>query len=323
MFDNFFALGGHSLLAVQLTAHIDAKLGQNISIRELFKAPSVAELADHLNTTPSDMEFDTILPMRAPGEGAPLFCIHPVGGLAWSYAGLAQSIEGNRPIYAVQTPALQQPDYDPATIAEMASDYIARIRSIQPEGPYRLLGWSFGGLVAYEMATQLQTLGETIDQLVLLDSRLPDGHQTHEVDECTLMTAAFPNMSDELTIALRDMQTTSERVDALRANRLIPAYITDRHVMTLIDATQRNMHLQATFAPKRFGGDIVYFTATRSEEPGKPRHVAEWRDRVDGSIVNVDVDCAHADMCQPSSLAKIGTHLASLNVFEESKVAND
>ncbi|BCQ27138.1 hypothetical protein NK8_53270 (plasmid) [Caballeronia sp. NK8] len=323
VFDNFFALGGHSLLAVQLTAHIDAKLGQNISIRELFKAPSVAELADRLNTTPSNTEFDTILPIRAPGEGAPLFCIHPVGGLAWSYAGFAKSLEGNQPIYAIQTPALQQPDYSPATIEEMASDYIARIRSIQPHGPYRLLGWSFGGLVAYEMATQLQSLGETIDQLVLLDSRLSDGRQTHGVDECTLMAAAFPGMSDELTIALRDMRTTAERVDALRANRLIPAYITDRHVMTLIDATQQNMHLQAMFAPKRYGGDIVYFTAARSEKPGQPRHAAEWREWTDGSIVNVDMDCAHADMCQPSSLVTIGQQLASLNVFEESKVAND
>ncbi|WP_035942807.1 thioesterase domain-containing protein, partial [Caballeronia glathei] len=314
VFDNFFALGGHSLLAVQLMAHIDAKLGQNVSIRVLFSAPSVAELADHLNTAPSNTEFDTILPIRTSGDGAPLFCIHPVGGLAWSYAGLAQSIEGNRPIYALQTPALQQPGYGPANIAEMATDYIARIRNIQPQGPYRLLGWSFGGLVAYEMATQLQNLGETVDQLVLLDSRLPDGREAHEFDECTLMTATFPNMSQDLSIALRDMQTTSERVDALREHRLIPSYITDRHLMTLIDATQRNMHLQSTFAPKHFCGDIVYFTATRSEAPGQPRYVSEWREQVDGSVVNCDIDCAHAEMCLPSSLATIGQNLASLNI---------
>ncbi|SAK77399.1 non-ribosomal peptide synthetase [Caballeronia temeraria] len=318
VFDNFFALGGHSLLAVQLMAHIDARLGENISIRVLFNAPSVAELADHLSTAPSNTEFDTIMPIRAHGEGAPLFCIHPVGGLAWSYAGLARSIEGNRPIYALQTPALQQPDYIPANIAEMASDYIARIRGIQPQGPYRLLGWSFGGLVAYEMATKLQTLGETVDQLVLLDSRLPDGRAARDVDECTLIEAAFPNMPEALTIALRGMRDTAERVDALREHRLIPSYISDRHVMTVIEATQRNMQLQGTFAPARFGGDILYFTAMRSEAPGQPRHVDEWRERIEGSLVNVDIDCAHGEMGQPASLAIIGQSLAPLNVFDAS-----
>src|SRR4029453_11314782 len=113
-------------------------------IRVLFNAPSVAELANQLNAAPSNNEFDPILPIRTPGNGAPLFCIHPVGGLAWSYAGLAKIIDGDRPIYAVQTPALKHPGYGPASIAEMAADYIARIRTIQPHGPYHLLGWSFG-----------------------------------------------------------------------------------------------------------------------------------------------------------------------------------
>ncbi|BAO89857.1 putative uncharacterized protein [Caballeronia cordobensis] len=315
VFDNFFALGGHSLLAVQLMAHIHAKLGQDISIRVLFSAPSVAELANHLNTAPSNTEFDTILPIRAPGDGAPLFCIHPVGGLAWSYAGLAQIIDNDRPIYAVQTPALQQPDYGPASIAEMATDYITRIRTIQPQGPYHLLGWSFGGLLAYEMATQLQNLGETVSQLVLLDSRLPDAVNAGAVDECALFAATFPSMSPDLMLSLQAMHTTSERVIALREHRLIPAYITDGHVMTLIGATQRNMQLQSTFAPKQFYGDIVYFTATRSESPGQPRPFASWRERVDGSIMNYDIDCAHAEMCLPSSLAMIGENLASLNVI--------
>ncbi|WP_375542388.1 alpha/beta fold hydrolase [Caballeronia sp. CLC5] len=315
VFDNFFALGGHSLLAVQLMAHIHAKLGQDISIRVLFSAPSVAELANHLNTAPSNTEFDTILPIRAPGDGAPLFCIHPVGGLAWSYAGLAQIIDDDRPIYAVQTPALQQPDYGPASIAEMATDYITRIRTIQPQGPYHLLGWSFGGLLAYEMATQLQNLGETVSQLVLLDSRLPDAVDAREVDECALFAATFPSMSPDLMLSLQAMQTTSERVIALREHRLIPAYITDGHIMTLIGATQRNMQLQSTFAPKQFYGDIVYFTATRSESPGQPRPFTSWRERVDGSIMNYDIDCAHAEMCLPSSLAMIGENLASLNVI--------
>jgi len=114
------------------------------------------------------------------------------------------------------------------------------------------------------------------------------------------------------------MQTTTERVDALRQHRLIPAYITDGHVMTLIDATRRNMHLQSTFAPAQFGGDIVYFTATRSEADGQARHVAQWRERAEGAVVNFDIDCAHGEMCQPSSLATIGRSLASLSVFEAS-----
>nr|WP_250862454.1 non-ribosomal peptide synthetase [Caballeronia sp. INML3] len=315
VFDNFFALGGHSLLAVQLMASIHAKLGQDISIRVLFNAPSVAELANQLNAAPSNNEFDPILPIRTPGDGAPLFCIHPVGGLAWSYAGLAKIIDGDRPIYAVQTPALKHPGYGPASIAEMAADYIARIRTIQPHGPYHLLGWSFGGLLAYEMATQLQSLGEKVGELVLLDSRLPDGLAAPEVDECALFAATFPSMSPDLMLTLQAMRSTNERVVALREHRLIPAYITDDHITTLIGTTQRNMQLQSMFTPKSFHGDIVYFTATRSEAPGQPRRIAQWRDCVNGSIANYDIDCMHTEMCLPSSLAMIGQNLASMNVI--------
>ena len=102
---------------------------------------------------------------------------------------------------------------------------------------------------------------------------------------------------------------------ALREHRLIPAYITDEHVTTLIGTTQRNMQLQSMYTPRSFHGDIVYFTATRSEAPGQPRRSAQWRACVNGSIVNYDIDCMHGEMCLPSSLAMIGQNLASMNVI--------
>jgi amino acid adenylation domain-containing protein len=176
--DNFFALGGHSLIAVRLFAQIEQTWGQNLPLATLLQKQTIEELATVLRQEKWSASWSSLVlirPAQVPaGESQPpLFCIHPVGGNVLEYYTLANYIEPDRPVYGLQSQGL---DGQPAfrRIEDMASHYIQEIRTVQPQGPYFLTGYSFGGLVAYEMAQQLAAQGQQIALLALLDSSVPN-----------------------------------------------------------------------------------------------------------------------------------------------------
>jgi len=158
----------------RLVSRIRTALGIELPIRSLFEAPTVAGVLERLDLSTNQKSLDVILPLRPYGNLPPLFCIHPAGGLSWCYSGLLQHIRADYPIYGLQARGFNQPEILPQTLQEMVADYLGQIRAIQPAGPYHLLGWSFGGLVAYSLGSHLQLLGEQVALLVLLDTYPPD-----------------------------------------------------------------------------------------------------------------------------------------------------
>ncbi|AQA24637.1 amino acid adenylation domain protein [Rhodococcus sp. MTM3W5.2] len=143
--DNFFDLGGHSLLATRLISRIRTVLGVEVPIRTVFEAPTAARLAPMLDRAAGTLYgIDVLLPLRATGSATPLFCIHPGGGLSWSYSGLLSYLDPIYPVYGLQQRAVSGTQPVPSTLQEMAADYVDQIRHVQSTGPYRLLGWSLG-----------------------------------------------------------------------------------------------------------------------------------------------------------------------------------
>ncbi len=171
--DNFFDLGGHSLLAVRLLARIRRQLGRDLPLASLFAGPTIAHLAGAIER--ESVSDTPLVALRSSGTQRPIFLVHPVGGSVFCYTELTRVLGPDQPVYGLQSLETD------GTLEEMAATYLEALRAVQPEGPYRLGGWSMGGVVAFEMARQLD--GQ-VEQLAVLD--VPAPGRGEAVDEETL-----------------------------------------------------------------------------------------------------------------------------------------
>ncbi len=172
--DNFFELGGHSLKAIRMFAEIEDAFGKNIPLATLFEAGTIEKLASIIRKEGWAAPESSLVPIQPKGSRAPLFCIHAKGGNVLFYRDLAKYLGEDQPFYGLQARRLAGRQIGHATVEEMAAAYIKEIRTVQANGPYYLGGSSFGGLVAFEMAQQLQRHGHTVALLALLDTGTPD-----------------------------------------------------------------------------------------------------------------------------------------------------
>ena len=171
--DNFFDLGGHSLVAVRLMAQIQKLFGQDLALSTLLQGPTIEHLAGILSQQTARTSQSPLVKIHSTGSKRTFFCVHPVGGNVLCYVDLARHLDSNQPFYGLQAPGLDGQTEPFEQIEDMAAHYIDAIRTMQPEGPYLLGGWSMGGIVAFEMATQLHKQCQEVALLALLDSRLP------------------------------------------------------------------------------------------------------------------------------------------------------
>jgi amino acid adenylation domain-containing protein len=171
--DNFFELGGHSLLAVRIMVEIEKVFQRRLPLATLVQAPTIAELAAILRKQNWSPTWASLVPIRPGGSRPPLFLMHAHGGNVLEYHSLVNHLEPDQPVYALQARGLDGNLGEGRTIEVMAADYIEEIRSLQPEGPYFLGGFCFGGLLAWEAAQQLTAAGQQVALLVLIQSMNP------------------------------------------------------------------------------------------------------------------------------------------------------
>lgn len=172
--DNFFALGGHSLLALQLFTQIEQKYQKNIGLASLSQAPTIEQQAKLLQTTHDSTNWSSLVPIQTQGNKPPLFCIHAVGGNILTYLRLSNYLGTDQPVYGLQAQGLDGKSLFHTSIEEMATHYIQEIRASFPQGPYLLGGLSGGGVIAFEIAQQLQAEGQEVALVALFDSYNPE-----------------------------------------------------------------------------------------------------------------------------------------------------
>ncbi len=172
--EDFFVAGGTSLTAMRLIVLIEKAFGVPLPLAAFVSAPTVAELARRIDAGAVPRAFDPIVPIRPGGGRTPLHLVHPLGGNVLCYVRLARHLPGDQPVYALQAAGAAPGTRPLATMSDLARSYVDAVRRVQPEGPYRIAGWSFGGFVAFEMARRLRAAGETVEHLVIVDAISPE-----------------------------------------------------------------------------------------------------------------------------------------------------
>jgi amino acid adenylation domain-containing protein len=304
--DDFFQFGGHSLLAVSLMDRLQRR-GVSISVHDLIVAPTVRGIMARMSLSSVQDSLSVLLPIRARGDGPTLFCVHPGGGLSWGYMPLARYVPEDFRLYALQARALDGTTELPSSIRDMAADYIGQIKTVQPAGPYLLLGHSFGGIVAHEMAVQLREAGE--DVAIVVGDAYPPLHPG-EADEQTL-----PSGEEEGEGAGKrpDREEMEERrrastLDLMRkeAGQILGA-ISEEELLVLADIFHKNGKLSRTHEHRRFDGDMLLLVAPEGKRTGDKdsdniSFAGLWEPYVSGEITEVRLPCGHDGILQPEML---------------------
>lgn len=325
--EDFYAAGGHSLLAMRVVSMVRTRLGRPLSIGVLVTAPTVEAIIAHWESPQGD-PFGPVLTLRAPTTSAPaaapVFCLHPAGGLGWSFASLVPHLPPQHPVYALQSPRLAGTDA-PQTIDALADAMVEHIRATRPSGPYHLLGYSFGGHLAHLVATRLQADGERVASLTLLDA--------HPVDPQPAAAAAGDTSTDPFTDPAARQEAYRSLLAGVGAGTADDAgddAVVDRDDLlgaladgpgawrdldeTAVDAVVATYQYSAAlmrtarYAPYR--GDVLLFTAHDRTDPTGAAQRAAWEEHTDGTVYQHVVLAGHHHMVSPAGTGQLGPVLA-------------
>ncbi|WP_421654967.1 HAD-IIIC family phosphatase [Leptothermofonsia sp. ETS-13] len=325
--DNYFDLGGTSLLAVELFVRIEKEFGKKFPLTTLLEAPTVEQLA-RLITGTSSLR-DSLVLIRDGGLKPPVFLVHDGDGETMLYRNLAYRLDRAHKVYGLQPYAQEGCPILHTRIPEMASYYIEKIRSVQPKGPYLLGGMCAGGVIAFEMARQLQSQGEAIGMVALIDAadveapkrvgrivshRLKRFSSIFEQKQTINPVAKFLTILNKVgqkvtNLLTYEVQSRATRVwNQFRMKQFracldkgvpIPSYLHNLSVRTVYT------YAEADYIPESLHqGDVLLLRATAGEGTDEPwievysDPFFGWEKRITGTVCVYDIPGGHSSMLQ-------------------------
>ncbi|MFD5467622.1 amino acid adenylation domain-containing protein [Kitasatospora sp. NPDC127059] len=315
--DSFFALGGDSLKAIRLVnattrAGLPLTLGAVFEHRTLEALAATAEPASGSATGLDPLA--PVLPIRPTGNRPPLFCVHGGLGFALPFAALAEHLDPARPVYGLQADGLSGDGPLPTDLGGVAEEYVARIRAIQPHGPYHLLGWSYGGVVAHEMAVRLRAAGEPVALLANLDA-YPDDARGVRPSDAEFLADFLAEAGAEPVDTGDSAPLTPRSVAAHLARTPGPlAGLRPDLLERLLAVMRNNLELFQRFTPNRLDDcPMTLFVATGGPRRPTPEERAlklkSWAPYVGSAVHAHDVDAGHQQLLRPGPAAAIGAVL--------------
>ncbi|WP_194817579.1 non-ribosomal peptide synthetase [Nocardia sp. XZ_19_385] len=322
--DNFFELGGTSMVATRLITEIRARLGFPMPMQWMFGDPTPGALARRMTEERPEVDpaLRTVLPLRPRGTGPALFCVHPAIGLAWGYAGLLQHLDGDYPVYGIQSPGIRGPEPE-QPLAARVTYYADEIQRTQPHGPYRLFGYSAGGPIAHALAVELQRRGEAVSTLVLMDGRAdpePESAQYLAPPEVLLVefggldpaeigyTPGEPDAAPPTPARLGPL--TARAAELLRESASTLSTLTAKDLENLYTDYRNLIRQAASYRPEPFDGDLIFFSSNNAHPDYTP-NVVTWRPYITGEIIDHQTGFEHHKMATPAANAVIGPILAA------------
>ncbi|WP_098898678.1 amino acid adenylation domain-containing protein [Streptomyces sp. st77] len=341
--ENFFEAPGasmDSLKSLRLVS-LARKAGLGISIADVFVHQTVRSLAATLRPEPAQPDgdvpersapaprqstqimadaidgtgeadpFAAMLAIRPTGSRPPVFCLHSGVGFALSYMPLTRYLDPEYPVYGIQAPCVVEDAPLPASIEECAAEYVQMIKKVRPEGPYHLLGWSLGGLLAYEVAVQLRRAGDEVGLLANLDSYPRTGVEDDR-DEQSMFAWLLEGIGHHRSeYGDRDL-VVGDIMDALRRDNSPLARMGEERMKRMIALMSHHQGLNTRYRPEEYDGTMQLFLAERSGwgDTDTPKEEL-WRPYFGGPLVTHGIDCDHDDILGPGPLSKIGPIVAA------------
>ncbi|MCC3472732.1 MULTISPECIES: beta-ketoacyl synthase N-terminal-like domain-containing protein [unclassified Microcoleus] len=314
--DDFFELGGDSLLAVQLITKLNEKLQKNLSPHSLLQSSTIAALAELIkddselsasdNRQSQSASESLLVEIRRGSLKQPLFLVHPVGGHVYIYRDLARYLGSERPIVGIQAPASVDETDASITVEAMATRYIEALQIRQPEGPYFLGGSSFGGTVAFEMAQQLNAIGQKVELLTLIDTPGPGQMPVLATEDDTAILVYILGVGFDLSLSLDVLQQLEQDEQLLYfleqvkiANRVVPPDFGLPEIRHFLHLFKVHGQAMRNYIPQAYPGRIIFFRASEQNEVNPKNPELPWIEVAGGGIEVREVPGNHITMNYP------------------------
>lgn len=307
--DTFFELGGTSLMAVRMCQEINECLGVTVGPWILFNAPSLRMLTSTLDT-PARM-LSPVVPLRPRGRGHPLVLIPGMFGDTMELRALSNTIQCDRPLYGLRARGLAPGEVPHTRVEDIARDYLQHLRALQPRGPYSLVGYSFGGLVAFEIACMLRDANEDVEFLGLIDTDVHDGCLRWSERLAFWITRPLRYAGIIAENPMTSVPDLWRRFFRTRTFGFTQDRMDDAMSPLLQRVAQLNRRAFAQYRPRSYPGPMTIFRATK-RWPRFCDPLPVWKRVTTGHASICEIQGGHTELVQESGVTALARRISAL-----------